>query len=170
VAVSTPPAATSNAELIRWAFDVLNTHDVTSLKGFWTDETWERFPSRTATGADDIASVFEEAFAAIPDLTIQIEELAEQGDNVFVRWHMTGTHTGAPWEGVVPSGKRIELDGIDHFVVRDGRVVSNFIVFDQLQFARAVGLMPESGTLGDRVVKAAFALLTKLAQALGRRP
>ena len=169
MAVSTPPAATSNAELIRWAFDVINTHDVEPLKRFWTDETWERFPTRTVRGAEDIASVFEEAFAALPDLRFEIEELVEDGDTIFARWHMTGTHTGAPWEGVVPTGKRIELDGIDHFVVRDGRVVSNFIVFDQLQFGRAVGLMPEAGTLGDRVLKASFALRTRVAQALGRR-
>src|SRR5205809_153427 len=142
MAATEPAAGTSNAELIRWAFDVLNTHDVTPLKQFWTDETWERFPMRTARGADDIGSVFEEAFAAMPDLRIEIVGLAEQGDDVFVRWHLGGTHTGAPWNGVAASGKRVELDGIDHFVVRDGRVVSNFVVFDQLQFARAVGLVP----------------------------
>jgi len=105
----------------------------------WSDETWERFPTRTARGADDIASMFDAAFAALPDFVVRIVELAEQGDNVFVRWKVTGTHTGASWEGVAPSGKRVELDGIDHFVVRDGRVVSNFIVFDQLQFAQPSG-------------------------------
>ena len=169
MAVTEPTTHTSNAELIRWAFDVLNTHDVAPLKAFWNDETWERFPSRTARGADDIASVFEEAFAALPDFEIRIVELAEQGDNVFVRWHITGTHTGAPWEGIAASGRRIELDGIDHFVVRDGRVVSNFIVFDQFQFARAVGLMPQAGTLGDRAIKAGFALRTRIARALRAR-
>jgi len=169
MAVTEPSAPASNAELIRWAFDVLNTHDVTPLKALWSDETWERFPTRTARGADDIASMFDAAFAALPDFVVRIVELAEQGDNVFVRWKVTGTHTGAPWEGVAPSGKRVELDGIDHFVVRDGRVVSNFIVFDQLQFAQAVGLMPQTGTLGDRAVKAAFALRTRAVQALRAR-
>jgi steroid delta-isomerase-like uncharacterized protein len=170
-ATETPAAAPTtgtNADLIRWSFGVLNTHHVTPLKAFWTDETWERFPTGTARGADDIASVFDAAFAAMPDFRIEIVDLAEQGDNVFVRWHMTGTHSGEPWEGYAPSGKRIELDGIDHFVVRDGRVVSNFVVFDQVQFARQVGVMPEVGTPGDKAMKAAFALRTRIAGRLRR--
>ena len=51
----------------------------------------------------------------------------------------TGTHSGASWSGVEPTGKSVAMDGIDHFVVRDGKVVSSFVVFDQTQFARAVG-------------------------------
>jgi predicted ester cyclase len=161
-----PAATATNAELVRWAFDVLNTHDATPLKEFWTADTVERFPMRTARGANEIAAVFEGTFAALPDLRIEIVELVEQGENVFARWHLTGTHTGAPWEGIAPTGKRVELDGIDHFVVRDGRVISNFVVFDQLQFARAVGLLPENGTPADRALKGAFGLQAKLAQAV----
>src|SRR3954469_7739363 len=163
MAATEPVARTSNAELIRWAFDVLNTHEVTPLKEFWNAETVERFPTRTARGTDEIIAVFEDAFAAMPDFRIEIQALAEQGDHVFVRWHMTGTHTGAPWEGVVPSGKRIELDGIDNFTFRDGRLVSNFVVYDQVQFARQVGLMPEVGTPSARAMKGAFALRQKIA-------
>jgi steroid delta-isomerase-like uncharacterized protein len=164
MAVTQPVAPASNAELIRWAFDVLNTRDVTPLKEFWTADTVERFPTRTARGADEIAAVFDEAFAAMPDFHIEIQALAEEGDHVFVRWHMTGTHTGEPWEGFAPSGKRIELDGIDNFVLRDGKVVSNFVVYDQVQFARQVGIMPEVGTAADRAMKGAFALRQKLAR------
>ena len=164
MAATEPAAPTSNAELIRWTFDVLNTHDVTPLKDVWTPETVERFPTRTEIGADAIAKAFEGTFAAMPDFRIEIVELVEQGDNVFARWHISGTHTGEPWEGIAASGKRVELDGIDHFVVRDGKIVSNFVVFDQLQFARAVGLMPEDGTGADRAFKRAFALRQKLAR------
>src|SRR5512144_1001609 len=99
MAASDTAATTSNADMVRWAFDVLNSHDVTPLKEFWTDATVERFPTRTARGADEIAAVFEEAFAATPDFHIEIVALAEQGEHVFARWHLTGTHSGAEWEG-----------------------------------------------------------------------
>ena len=155
---------TSNAALIRSAFDAINAHDLPALKQCWTAETVERFPMRTVVGADAIAEVFAGTFAAMPDLRIEIAQLVEDGENVFVRWHMSGTHTGEPWEGVAASGKRIELDGVDHFVVRDGRIVSNFVIFDQLQFARAVGLMPEDGTAADRAFKSAFALRQKVSR------
>jgi hypothetical protein len=34
------------------------------------------------------------------------------------------------------TGKEIELDGTDHFVLCDGKVVTNTVVFDQMTFAR----------------------------------
>ena len=64
MAVTEPVAPATNAELIRWAFDVLNTHDVTPLKEFWTADTVERFPTRTARGAEEISAVFDSFPAA----------------------------------------------------------------------------------------------------------
>ena len=78
---TTPPAEATNAELIRWAFAVLNTRDVEPLRGFWTDATVERFPDATCVGADAVAAYFERAFAAVPDFHMEIVSVAEQGDD-----------------------------------------------------------------------------------------
>jgi steroid delta-isomerase-like uncharacterized protein len=162
-----PPAEATNVELIRWAFDVLNTHDVEPLRPYWTDETVERFPDRTCRGSDEIAEYFNETFAAVPDLKMEIVAIAGEGDDVFVQWHMTGTHTGTLL-GIAPTGKSLSIDGIDHFVIRDGKVVSNFVVADQLQYARQIGMMPADGSGADRAMKAAFNARTKLAAKLKR--
>jgi len=156
------PTGVSNTELIRWAFDVINTHDITPLRSFWTEATVERFPQGTYRGSDAIARYFEELFAAVPDLHMRIVGIAEQDDDVYVHWHLTGTHSGAPFAGIEATGRAVALDGIDHFVVRDGTVVSNFVVSDQMQFARQVGLLPPDGSLADRAVKAAFNARTRL--------
>jgi predicted ester cyclase len=163
-----PPETASNAELIRWAFDVLNRHDAASLKPYWTQSTRERFPNATCVGPEEIAAYFEAAFAAVPDFHIEIVSLAGDGDDVFVQWRITGTHSGAAWHGIEPTGRRVELDGIDHFVVRDGKVESNFVVFDQLQFARAIGMMPADGSTADRAMKAAFNSKTRLLRRIKR--
>lgn len=81
---------------------------------------------------------------------------------------MTGTHSG-PLLGVEPTGKALAIDGIDHFVMRDGKVVSNFVVVDQLQYARQIGMMPPDGSAPDRAMKGVFNARTKLAQRLKRR-
>jgi hypothetical protein len=88
---------------------------------------------------------------------------------VFVHWHMTGTHTGGAFNGIEATGRAVALDGIDHFVMRDGKVVSNFVVFDQMQFARQIGLMPPDGTRADRAVKSAFNARSRLLSRLRRR-
>ena len=115
------PTDVSNAELIRWAFDRLNQRDVSALRQLWTDATVERFPDRTCTGPEEIAAYFEDALAALPDWKMEIVGIAEQADDVFVQWHLTGTHAG-PLLGIEPTGKPIAIDGIDHFVIRDGPV------------------------------------------------
>jgi steroid delta-isomerase-like uncharacterized protein len=168
MAIATPPTGVSNAELIRWSFEQLNNHDVSALRQFWTAETVVRFPDRTCRGVDEIAGYFEDTFAALPDMRIEVISIVEQGEDVFAHWHLTGTH-GGPVQGIEGTGKRIELDGIDHFVLRDGKVVSNFVVFDQMQYSRQLGILPAQDSVADKAMKAAFNARTKLVQVLKER-
>ncbi len=168
MAIATPPTGVSNAELIRWTFEQLNNHDLSGLKQFWAADTVERFPDRTCRGSDEVAAYFEETFAALPDMRIDPLSIVEQGDDVFVQWHMTGTHTG-PVQGIEATGKTIALDGMDHFVLRDGKVVSNFVVFDQMQYSRQIGILPSQDSVADKAMKSAFNARTKVAEFLKNR-
>jgi steroid delta-isomerase-like uncharacterized protein len=154
----------SNGELIRWVFERLDAHDVASLAAVvWDDETVERFPNRVCRGADEICAYFEETFIGMPDAHFNIVALAEQGEDVFVHWQISGTHKGA-WLGITPTGKPVDLEGIDHFVIRDGRIRTGFIAFDQLESGRQLGMMPPDGSAADRAMKSAFNLRTRLMQ------
>jgi steroid delta-isomerase-like uncharacterized protein len=168
MAIAAPPTGASNADLIRWSFDAINRRDLAALRQLWTDATVERFPDRTCHGADEVAGYFEEAFAAIPDWHMEVRAIVAEGDDVFAQWHLTGTHEG-PLLGIAPTGKRLAIDGMDHFVVRDGKVISNFVIFDQMQYARQIGMMPSDGSAGDKAVKAAFNARTKVAERLKRQ-
>ena len=167
MAIATPPTNASNAELVRWSFDALNRQDLDALRQFWTADTVERFPDRTVRGADEIAAYFAEAFAGISDWNMEIVGLTAQDDDVFVQWRLQGRHTG-PLLGIAPTGKELTIDGMDHFVLRDGRVVSNFVVFDRFQYAQQLGMMPPDGSRADRGMKAAFNAQTSLRRRLGR--
>ena len=157
-----PPQSGTNAELVRWAFEKLNEHDVAPLKQFWGADTVERFPDRECRGAEEIAGYFEQAMAAIPDFHMEIVGLAEQGEDVFVHWRLTGTHEGT-LQGIEATGKRVAVDGMDHFVIRDGSVISNFVVFDQMQYAVQLGMLPPPDSRGDRAFKRMFNTRTKIA-------
>nr|WP_279323369.1 ester cyclase [Actinomycetospora cinnamomea] len=143
---------------MRWTVDVINSHDAEALRQVFGPETYERLPPRTVRGADALVAWWADVFTALPDLTMTIVGLAENADEgeVFLRWRLTGTHTGGDWEGIAPSGARIDLDGMDHFTVTDGRIASNFVVFDQMQFARQIGLLPADGSRVDVGLKWAY--------------
>jgi len=165
--IATPPVDATQGEMVRWAFEQLNRHDVSALRSFWNDETIERFPDRTCRGADEIVAYFEDAFAAITDFHMEVLAIAEQDEDVFVHWRLTGVHDG-PLLGIEPTHKPVAIDGMDHFVIRDGEVISNFVIFDQMQYARQLGLMPADGSATDKALKGAFNARTKLAAKLKR--
>jgi steroid delta-isomerase-like uncharacterized protein len=168
MAIATPPTGVSNADVIRWSFEQLNRHDVAAMRQLWSDDTVERFPDRTCHGPDEIAAYFEETLAALPDLELETVALVEHGDDVIVRWHLTATQEGRI-QGIDGTGKRLELDGADHFTLKDGKIVSNFVIFDQMQWARHVGLLPPEGSTADRAVKAAFNAKTRVAKEIQAR-
>ncbi len=154
----------SNVELVRKTVEQINAGDLDGARQVWTDASVVRFPDRTCHGPDEIATYFAEKRAAVEGFYLEILSAVGEDEDVFLQWRLTGRHVG-PLVGVAGTGRPLEVDGLDHFVVRDGVVVSNFVVFDQMQFARQVGLLPPDGTRADRVLKAAFNARTKL---LGR--
>src|ERR687885_517148 len=131
----------SNTDVVLATIDAINAHDTTAAREFWTPTTTERFPDRTCNGADEIAAYFQELFDAMPDVRLEVLATAENGETVFVHWRATGTHTGGPFAGINATGKAVAVDGMDQFTVRDGKVAANFVVFDQMEFARQLGLM-----------------------------
>lgn len=167
MATTTPPTTASNADLVRWAFDRLNEQDLDAVRQLWTAETVERFPDRTCVGEAEIAAYFTEAFAAIPDWHMEVKAVAETGPEVFVRWHLTGTHS-APILGIEATGRALAVDGMDHFTLSDGKVLSNFVVFDRMQWAQQIGMVPADGSAGDRAMKAAFNVRTRALARLRR--
>ena len=103
----------------------------------WSPATVEYFPDATCHGGDEIAAYFEAKFAAVEGFHLDPVAIVAEGDDALVHWRMTGRHVG-PLLGVEGTGRQIALDGIDHFVIRDGVVVTNTVVFDQLS-VRASG-------------------------------
>src|SRR5690349_13504473 len=124
-----PPTGASNTELVSFVFECLNRHDVAPLREVWAQDGVERFPDETCHGFDAIKRYLDRGFAGLPDFHMEVRGLVADGDDVFVRWHLTGTHSGA-FNGLDPTGRSIDVDGMDHFELRGGRIVSNFVVFD----------------------------------------
>lgn len=159
----------SPVEIAREVFEiVLNRRDAEALRPYWADDLVEELPTGTYRGPDEMARYFAETFAALPDLQIEPERIAADGETVFVKWRLTGTFDGAPWQGIEPTGDRIALDGIDCFSFREGKIVHNAVVFDQMSFGRQIGMLPARDSLGERGMRAAFNARTKLKRRFSR--
>jgi predicted ester cyclase len=158
----TSTAAATNTDIVLGLVEALNAADFDTLRAGYAGEVWERFPDATVHGPDAIVEYFRAVHAAFPDLRIEVLDTAEEGESVFMRSQISGTHTGAPFAGLQPTGRPVRIDAIDHFTIRDGRMASNFVVFDQLELGRQLGLLPPDGSAPDRALKTAFNAVTAL--------
>jgi predicted ester cyclase len=81
---------------------------------------------------------------AFPDYAgTNVEQIAE-GEKVANRFVFLGTHLGE-FEGVTPTGKRIEFIGHSIDRVVEGKIVESWVEVDMLGAMRQLGAVPEAG-------------------------
>lgn len=106
---------------------------------------------------NDIKAFFNGLYSAFPDYEFEILELAASGNNAACRWRSTGTFLGpGRFQGLAPTGARIELEGCDMLRVEDGLIVENNAYVNGALIAQQLGLLPQQGSTADRVVTGAF--------------
>jgi predicted ester cyclase len=94
---------------------------------------------------------FGNVFRAFPDFEMEPVDMVGAGELAAVRWRATGTFTGpARFEGLVPTGTRIEVEGCDMLTIRDGLIRENNAYTNGTELARQLGALPPAGSLAER--------------------
>jgi len=97
-------------------------------------------PPMDRAGHDGFGRAF---YAAFPDLHHEVERVIVDGDDVFVRFVLSGTQTGA-FFGIPASKRKIAVAA--HVILRakDGKVTELQGVFDEAGLLRQIGVLPAS--------------------------
>jgi glyoxylase-like metal-dependent hydrolase (beta-lactamase superfamily II)/predicted ester cyclase len=153
-------------------FDALARHDLDAAGACWAPEGVDELVGQaTVQGPEGVREFFGELFAAMPDFTMAVEDLIADGDRVAALWRASGTFSGdADYQGIAPTGGRVELRGLDLFTVGDGLIRGNVAFPDGLGFARQIGMLPKPGTGAEATVLRAFNARTKVARRLSGTP
>ena len=146
-------------------FDALARRDLDAAAACWAPDGVDRLVGQAdAHGPEGVRAFFGELFAAVPDFAFEVEAIVAEGDRAAVRWNATGTFAGdAAYQGIEPTGGRVELAGLDLLTVRDGLIVRNDAFSDGMGFARQIGMLPPPGSGAEAKVLRAFNARTRAA-------
>jgi len=75
------------------------------------DFVWHE-PDRDIQGYEQAKQFVSSFFEAFPDISISVEDVIGEGDQVVSRYTIRGTHQGATEEFGPPTNKQMELGGI----------------------------------------------------------
>jgi predicted ester cyclase len=110
---------------------------------------------------------FGNAFRAFPDFEMKAIDIVGAGELAAVRWRVRGTFTGpARFEGLAPTGARIELEGCDMLTIRDGLIRENNAYTNGAELARQLGALPPAGSLAERGLTGAINARTAAAESI----
>lgn len=155
-------------ETARGVFAAIAAHDLDAIETYLDPRDAQEFvPVGFFDGREAVLGLFRELFLAFPDLEMTVEHVLAAGNVAYVRWRSHGTFTGAPFQGIRPTGRPVEIRGVDGFIeVEHGLIRRNTIFYDGAAFARQVGLLPPRGSTAERLLLGAFNARTRLRRAL----
>lgn len=144
-------------------FAAVAVRDVGGMAQHWDERSTDYFHALdlTVAGEDELRAFFDELFGAMPDAEVRVEALHGTSDGVAIgQWHLLGTFDGGPFQGIEPTGRPIELTGVDVMRFEGQMVRRTDVYYDGMSFARQVGLLPAADSTADKGMLAAFNALT----------
>ncbi len=154
-------------EHARSYFEAIANRDTSAMVRHWrSDAVDDLVPLGPLRGTGEIEAFFRELFEAVPDLETSVTRVVAGETQAAVEWRMTGNFTGAPFQGVDPTGRRVDMRGLDLLEIEDGQIVGNTAYYDGMTFARQIGLMPPENSSAENAMKSAFNAATKVRRAV----
>ena len=135
-----------NRELLDRYVDRYNADDLDGVIDLYSDDATQIMPDGRFDGREAIRERLAQELAAFSDVHHTVRSFVEDGDAFCDEWTFEGTHT-APLRlpdgsELPPTGKRIEIKGMELVLVRDGKVILNTLYYDNLAVAAQLGVVP----------------------------
>ena len=152
----TPHNAADPSAVVRRHLDLLNRGDWREAAELFAPDVrhhlgnWPGGQEGIVQGRQALMDNMRDIFTTFPDWKREIVDLVADGESVVVRCRVSGTHRGKGTKrvlggllvGVEPTGKRIEVQHIHWYRVRDGKITDHFANRDDLGMTQQLGFLP----------------------------
>ncbi len=120
-------------------------HDADAVAGVFAQDAvaYDVGNPEPIRGRDAIRRRTADVMAAFPDFRLERLVLLIDGDMNSDRWRATGTHDGAAFMGIEPSGRAIDVEGASFsWFDADGLVVKDVHHWDVPTLLTQLGVLP----------------------------
>lgn len=91
-------------------------------------------------GREGLRATMQAMLEGFSDIGVSIEDMVEDGDTIWARLRLRGTHTG-DFMGVPATGKPFEIGAIDVVRFQDGKAVEHWGVTDLAALLMQIGVL-----------------------------
>jgi steroid delta-isomerase-like uncharacterized protein len=136
----------SSRGLLERYVELYNAGDLDGVMDLYADDAVQIMPDGTFEGRSVIGERLAKELTAFPDLHHRFISFVEQGGAFADEWIFVGTHTGPlvlpDGTELAPTGKRVEVRGMELVELRDGKIVVDNLYYDNLAVAAQLGVLP----------------------------
>jgi predicted ester cyclase len=127
----------------------MTSQDVAAMAACYAVDAVATAPDQSELkGPEAISSYLSQMAEAFPDAQYEPLDQYEAGNVAIDEGYFTGTNTGQiqmpQGESLPPTGRKLRLRSCDVARVEGGLIVSHHFYWDQLDFLRQLGLLPET--------------------------
>ena len=137
----------ANLKLLEYYVERYNAGDLDACMELYAEDASQRMHDGIFEGVDAIRARLARDLDAFADAKYVVDSFFADGDKFADEWTFTGTNTG-PLQlpdstEIPPTGKRVEIKGMEYVEVRDGRIVVDNLYYDFMAAVAQLGLIPE---------------------------
>jgi steroid delta-isomerase-like uncharacterized protein len=138
-------SAEENKTLVRRLFEnIVNTGNMDAVN-MLIGPTYVNHNVPTPTpGPEGFKQVITMFRAAFPNLSVTLEDVLAEGNEVSTRGTWTGTHQGE-FMNIPATGKQVTVSYIDIWRVDRGKLVENWVQMDMMGLLQQLGVVPAPG-------------------------
>jgi predicted ester cyclase len=127
--------------------ELYNARDLDGCMELYAEDAVQLMPDGLFEGRTVIQNRLTQELAAFPDIEWGLLSYIEQGDAFADEWTFAGTHTGPlllpDGTELAPTGKRLQVRGMEFVRMRGDKIVVDNLYYDNLGVAAQLGLLPQ---------------------------
>ena len=137
----------ANKELLDRYVELYNLGDLDACMELYAEDCEQRMHDGVFYGVEAIRERLARDLTAFPDAKYVVESFFGDGDLFADEWTFTGTNNGPlrlpDGSELPPTGKPVEMKGMEYVEVRDGKIVVDNLYYDFMAAVAQLGLIPQ---------------------------